>query len=256
MSVRIPLVDVSGQTQELSAFDVIEVPMLLPVVYAQPVAGSATVTVSGCTVTAVGTATAASLSAASEHTSIRRIDYLVTTAATNAIASVRTTTAQCFRGAGTVGGFDFSVIASVATGASTSTTRGFFGLTNATAALTDVNPSTLVNMIGVGWDAGDANLSVMSNAGLVAAAKVGLGAAFPRPSVDRADAYKVRLFCVAGAAGISYEVTNLTSMTAVTGTLTANIPVASTTLSVNSYVSVGGTSSVIGLMFGGFVLKH
>ena len=143
--------------------------------------------------TATGTATAANYATTSLHTRSTRIDYLVTTAATTAVAGYRAATNKW---RGTEGYHHISRV-SPATGGTVSTRRFFAGVQGSTSAPTDVNPSTLTNIIGYGYDAADTNWQFIRNdAGT--AVKVSTGTA--RPSTDRPGLWSVNIFVPPGGA--------------------------------------------------------
>lgn len=210
----------------------------------------------GITLTATGTATAANVATTNTHTWMKRLDYLVTTAATTAVAGWRYSAAQFGRGnAAGRGGFTFICRWGPATGVATATNRAFVGMTNSTAAPTDVNPSTLTNMFGMGWDAADSNIQFMHNDGAGAATKIDLGASFPRPTADRTEAYELAMFCAPNGSEIHYEVTNLATGAAATGTVSTDIPSTTTLVAPRGWMSVGGTSSVIGITLMGLYIE-
>lgn len=212
-----------------------------------PVAGSTTVTTLGCVITGTGTATAAALAATSLHTRLERIDYLVTTAATTAVAGFRGGGLMVWRGdAAGVGGFNVTLRWALATGGSTTTNRGFCGLRNTVSAPTDVEPSSLTDLLGMGWDAADAQIQFMHNDGSGTAQKVPLGANFLVPTTDRAAVYELNLSCEPNGSVISYTVKNLMTGATASGSVNSEIPAATTFLNLLGYCSVGGTSSVIG----------
>ena len=125
-----------------------------------------------------------------------------------------------------------------ATGVATTTNRAFCGLTNSTAAPTDVEPSTILNQVGMGWDAADTNIQMM----------VDLGASFPVPTTDRTAVYKLELFSPKGTTqSVQWRVTNLVSGAVAQGTATTDLPAATALLAPRVWMSVGGTSSVIGV---------
>ncbi|MFN3577496.1 MAG: hypothetical protein ACK4TJ_11020, partial [Tabrizicola sp.] len=134
------------------------------------------------------------------------------------------------------------------TGVATATTRAFAGMRGSTAVPSDVDPSTLTNICGMGWDSGDANIQFLHNDGSGTATKIDLGASFPRPTVDRSSLYEIALFAPPGTPQIlHYEVTDLVSGASASGSVTTDIPAATQLLTPYSYFSVGGTSSVIGM---------
>lgn len=212
--------------------------------------GGNTLTAMGVVLTATGTLTAPTYSSTNLHQSVSRVEYLVTAASTTAVAGFRGSVANLWRGnAAGLGGFYFSCRWGPATGVATTTNRAFVGVRAATGAPTDVQPSTLVSCIGMGWDAADTNIQLMSNDASGTCAKADLGASFPVPTADRTSLYELVLFCKPNDTGISYQVTNMTSGAVASGTITAaaDLPSNTTFLLPFGYISVGGTSSVIGL---------
>jgi hypothetical protein len=214
-----------------------------------PLGNSTTITALGMTApTSIGTATTANVATTNRHQRTRRIDYLVTTAATTAIAGWRSAAAQWTIGAATAGdgGFHFVNRWGPATGVATATSRAFVGMM-ASLTPTDTEPSTRVNMVGMGWDAADTNIQMMHNDGSGVATKIDLGAAFPVPTADRTAYYELALFSPPGTVQeVHYEVIDLVSGATATGTITTNIPSTTQLIGPHGWMSVGGTSSVIG----------
>lgn len=207
--------------------------------------------------TATGTATSANVSTTNRHTYMRRLEYLVTVAAITAVAGFRSAAAKWSIG-GTAagdGGFHFICRWGPATGVATTTSRAFVGMANSTAAPTDVEPSTITNMIGMGWDAADANIQLMRNNGATTT-KIDLGAAFPVPTADRTKAYELAMFAAPGTTqSVAYEVTDLGTGAVATGAITTLLPTTATLLAPRGWMSVGGISSVIGIALMGLYLE-
>lgn len=198
--------------------------------------------------TATGTATAASIATTNRHTMFPRLEALVTVAATTAVAGFRGTTNLVTLGGASadLGGFRLTIIWGPATGVATSTNRAFVGLSTSTSAPTDVEPSTLVNMIGMGWDAADANIQLMQNDGSGTATKTSTGIAVP--AVDRTSVYKLELFSPKGTTqSCQWRVTDMVNGTVADGSVNTNLPGTTTLLSPRGWMSAGGTSSVIGI---------
>lgn len=215
-----------------------------------PAGNSTTITAIGAAaLTATGTATAANVATTNRHTWMRRLEYLVTTAATTAVAGFRGSANVFGRGQLDSGHGGFHLICQwgPATGTTVATKRAFVGVQSNTAAPTDVNPSTLLNMIGMGWDSGDANIQMMHNDASGTATKINLGASFPVPNVDRASVYEISLFAAPGASTVNWMVRDLSSGAIVDGVISTDLPAATTLLSPRGYTSVGGTSSVVGI---------
>lgn len=181
-----------------------------------------------------------------------RVDYLVTTAAVAAVAGWRYATVRWTVGNNNStdggGGFHFICQWGPATGVATTTNRAFVGMANSTAVPTDVEPSTIPNIIGMGWDAADTNIQLMHR-GAGAVTKIDLGASFPVPTADRSKVYEISLFSPPNTTTqtVGYRVEDLTTGAVVEGTLTTNLPTTTTALAPRGWMSVGGTSSVIGI---------
>lgn len=203
----------------------------------------------GVTLTAVGTATAASVATTNLHTQMTRVDYLVTPAATTAIAGYRTGVVNSFYRGAAAGQGGFHMIARVApaTGGTNATRRFFCGMTGTSGATapTDVNPSTLLNIAGVGYDAADTNWQLMFNDGTGTALKVNTG--IVRPSTDRPNPVEISVFSAPNGSVIYAEIIDLATGTHFMSSEGTDIPSNTTLLSPRAYHSVGGTSSVVGL---------
>lgn len=215
-----------------------------------PAGNSTTITAIGdAALTATGTATAANVATTNRHTYMKRLEHLVTVAATTAVAGFRATAAKWGIGSATAdsGGFYFSCRFGPATGVATTTHRCFVGMANTTAAPTDVEPSSITNMVGLGYDAADTNMQIMHR-GAGAVTKIDLGASFPVPTADRTKAYELVLFSKPGTTQeVGYEVTDLATGAVASGLITTNMPTTATLLAPRLWMSVGGTSSVIGI---------
>jgi hypothetical protein len=122
------------------------------------------------------------------------------------------------------------------------------GMSANTGASTDVLPSGIANIIGMGWEAGETSVQIMHR-GAGAITKIPLGIVdFPTPSVDRTNLYHLRLYAVPGTVqSVEWSVTNIITGAVATGTITTNLPATTQGLTPHVYTSVGGTSSVVGL---------
>lgn len=223
-----------------------------------PAGNSTTITADGAAaLTATGTATAANVATTNRHTYMKRLEYLVTTASTSAVAGFRSGVAQFSVGGAAAGdgGFHYVCRWGPATGVSTSTNRAFVGMASSTAAPTDVQPSSITNLAGMGWDAADTNIQFMYRAA-GAINKVDLGSSFPVPTADRTKAYELAMFSKPGTTQeLQYLVTDLATGDVASGTLTSNLPATSTLLAPRGWMSVGGTSSVIGIALMGLYIE-
>lgn len=199
--------------------------------------------------TAVGTATSASWASTNRFTQEQRIEYLVTVASTSAVAGYRTGSGiNIFhRGANAgQGGFYYSTRWGPATGVSTSTTRVFVGLIPSYTP-TDVEPSTLVNMVGMGWDAADTNVQFFHNNNTGTAQKIDTGIAVP--TANRTTLYDFEMFCAPNGSEVFFRLVEVNTGTVFASSATTDLPVSTTAMSPHGYISAGGTSSVIGFAF-------
>lgn len=203
----------------------------------------------GITAVTTGTATAVNVTAGSLFGMMRRISYRVATAASNAVVGWRGGVNQYSVGgsAAGLGGFHMILRWGGDLGMTNASHRCFVGM-RPTAAPTDVNPSTLTNLVGVGYDAADTTFHVLSNDASGTATKISLGAGFPKPGVDAQDVYELVLFSPPGLVQlVHYRLRNLTTGAEATGTVTSDLPSASTLIAPHMALSVGGATSVIGL---------
>ena len=77
------------------------------------------------------------------------------------------------------GGFRFSMLVAITDPATVSGARSFFGLTDSASALTNVEVTTLTNILGFAQVAADTNMRVVYNDGSGTAASIDLGTNFP-----------------------------------------------------------------------------
>jgi hypothetical protein len=212
--------------------------------WSQAVGGATTFTNMGLGAgTVAGTATARTPVTTSFFLSRSRLGY-VSAAGAGSSAGWRygVTGAGVVRGnAAGIGGFThtetFGVNQSVAG------CRLFAGLWVAGGAVGNVDPSTLLNMVGIGLDAADTNLQIMHNDGAGAATKVDLGASFPGRT-NAVDLYKLELSCIPNGSDITYTVTRLNTGATTSGTLSTNLPVNTVYMSQTLHINNGATAAV------------
>lgn len=223
----------------------------------EPVGNGTTISSTGLQApTATGTPTAANVAITNLHAMMRRVEYLVTAAATTAVAGFRNNTQIFARGnAAKIGGFHFVCRWAPATGVATATSRAFCGMIASTNAPTDVEPSSQVNIVGMGWDAADTNIQIMHNDASGTATKVNLGASFPVPTVDRQEVYEIAIFCPPNGTDFKWEVTNLVSGAVATGTITTDLIANTQLITYSCWMSVGGTSAVVGVTLFGLYIE-
>lgn len=214
----------------------------------RPHPGGTGLTGLGLTLRGTGTATATAPTSANLATSTVALEFAVTTASTSAVGGFRVGTSatglNLWRGnAAGLGGFTFQCRFRRMR-AWPSTQRCFVGVASATGAPTDVQPSSLTNMIGVGYDAADSNWQIMSNDGTGTATKTDTGIA--RGTSD-AQLLEVVIFCKPNDSHVYVTFTEIVSATSYTADITTDLPANTQFLTPRGYASVGGTSSTIGL---------
>jgi hypothetical protein len=211
-------------------------------------AGSTVTTLLGWdSLTTSGTATARSLGSGSLGDSIPFLSY-VTAAGAGSGSQVHHPRDFCYLGnASGRGGFTFSLRFRMESANSPANFRCFFGLF-ARVTIGNVEPDTLLDLIGVGSKAGDANLSLINNDNAGTATVTTLGANFPAKTTD--NVYELVLTSVANSGTISYTLTDMGTGNQATGSVSSNIPNNTTFLSWVAWCNNGSTASAasMGLM--------
>jgi hypothetical protein len=191
-----------------------------------------------------GTPTARSLASSSLRESIPYHAYL-SGATAGLSAQLHHPNLWCYRGdAAGRGGFTASIRFCLESALSPANARSFFGLF-VPATIGNVEPDTLLNMVGVGAKAGEANFSIMTNDGAGAATMTTLGAGFPARATD--NVYELQLTATANAGTISYTLMNCNSGGVASGSLSSNLPVSTTFLSSVAWVNNGSTASQVAM---------
>lgn len=201
--------------------------------------------IGGAAPTGSGTATARNVATTNIFTWFRRLGYITTTT-NNSAAGLRSAVLQYGRGnlAGT-GGFHFVARFGISDATLITGARLFVGMTATTAVLGNADPSSFLNMIGVGMDAADTTLQLMHNDGTGAATKVDLGVSFPEST--NTDMFELSLFCGPNTNEVLYEVVNLTTGVEVSGTITTNIPAQNQLLTWQIWRHNATTASAVGV---------
>lgn len=188
--------------------------------------------------TATGTLTGRNPATTNSFTLARRLGQL-SAAGAGSVAAFRTT------GGGYVamqGGFHLVHRFGISDPVIATTGRMFAGLWPQNVAPTDVDVSTLVNILGVGCDANDTVLQLYG-AGAVAQSRTSLGANFPANTTS-VDIYELALYCAPGATSVGWQVTRLNTGDTASGTLSgANVPAGTTLLNLALWRTNGVTAA-------------
>lgn len=141
--------------------------------------------------TAVGTLTTRNITTANYFTRMRRLGF-ASAAGAGSLCSTRVAAAQITTGTGTMGGFHKIIRFGISDAAIVATARTFIGISSNIAAATNVEPSTLLNSVGVGHGAADTNFKIFYG-GSTAQTPIDLGANFPS-NTSNTDVYELSLF--------------------------------------------------------------
>jgi hypothetical protein len=214
-----------------------------------PGVGGTTVLVGGGTLANLGTLTNPAPTNATLITSFYRSHYLSAAGAGNSSA-VRTQTLLVTRGStGVQGGF--KLIWTVGTSTALAQQRAFFGLTGATTVIGNVNPSTLTDIVGVGYDSAETVLAFIYNDGSGTATKTPLSASFP---VDNSTVYRIEIKCAANASSITITVTNLATGASSSTNVSSNLPTNTVWLAPQAWANNGTTATAVQLdMMAGYL---
>jgi hypothetical protein len=210
--------------------------------------------------TAVGTLTARTIATTNALTKRRRLGVVSVATAAGLASLVDTTAANLLIGTsgGLGGGFLLSTYFGISDAATVSGARMFIGLRNSTAAPTNVEPSTLVNSVGIGHGAADTNLKIFTG-GSAAQAPIDLGANFP--ITTNTNAYQLVLYApqnpVAAGFTIGYFVKRLGTTFTASGTLTGAVgtalPAATALLNYSAFRTNNATALAVGLDVGALI---
>lgn len=173
---------------------------------------------------------------------------MATANATNQIAHAGSLSLSLLVAIGTTGRFaGFRLTALVGAGSAITNQRAFWGLRGATGNPTSVNPSSLVNIIGIGYDSGDGQLQLMHNDNAGTATKVPLGVNFPNPAAG--ELFYFELSCAPGASTVDYFVHRLNTGDETSGTINSDLPATTQFLTTNFWVGTGANAGVAQLWF-------
>jgi hypothetical protein len=188
-------------------------------VSAQPVPGANNHTVWGSgTWSFTGTATARTITASNNVSCIGRMG-VVSAASAGSIAGMRLAVLRFHRGDATGrGGFHLVWHWAITDPVLVADARMFCGLWGSSSAPTDVEPSSLTQLVGIGCDAGDTQLQLYGAAG-AAQTRTALGANFPCNTTST-DLYEVSLYSPPNGSYVGWQVTRKNTGHTTQGTIT------------------------------------
>jgi hypothetical protein len=178
--------------------------------------------------TAIGTATARAVAVTNLFTRTRRLGYVsVATAAGFAGHFVQAAQWTTGDGAG-LGGFFYSCRFGITDAAAVTGARTFVGMSSSVATPTNVEPSTLLNSVGVSQLSTDATQLYLTYGGSAAQTAIALGVNFPPMAAAGAAngiAYDLTLFAPPNSNGvIGYSLERIGTAFVANGTITPATP--------------------------------
>jgi hypothetical protein len=187
---------------------------------------------------------ARTLANTSFFTAVPRLGFLSDTTAGSS-AGIFGDSLCCWRGnAARLGGFCLTMRFGV--NAWQTNGRLFAGLRSSAAAIGNVDPSSLVNIVGVGADAGQTTLRLLTNDGSGTATATDLGARFPI-NTSSTEVYELTLSCEPNSSVIRWRLERLNTAAndIVEGEVSANLPVNSVFLTPHLWINNGATAAAV-----------
>lgn len=202
--------------------------------------------------TANGTATSRTVATTSLATRMRRLGY-PSSATAGTFAGARLNVAQFSCGSGSPDGSGFFLIHRWVESdpAAVSGRRAFHGMTASTGAFTNVEVSTLLNLVGICQLSTDATQWYWAAAGSSAQAPVAVGTSIGAPGGNSTTAWELAIFAPNGTANTYHlQLTNVTTGAVATRTATgaaAFIPQSTTLLAWNAWATNNATALATGI---------
>ncbi len=186
----------------------------------RPLGNGTVVQTLGLNNTLTGTATARNVTNANAFQGSRRLG-IVSAATAGASAGTRHGVSQLWRGnAAGLGGFEY--VARFGVSSLAATTRVFAGLAAATGAISNVDPSGLVNFFALVKDASDANYQMSHNDGVAGSTKINLGNSFVA-NTQNLDIVEVTLYAPPFSSSLFYSVEIINTGAYSEGEITTNL---------------------------------
>lgn len=152
------------------------------------------------------------------------------------------------------GGFHFVAECGRADAVLVTDARWIMSLYGTNSAISGVEPSTLLQVLGFGRDSTDTNLQIMHNDGSGTCTKVDLGANFPANTKDT-DWYRGEFYCPPNGSTVYYLVTRMNTSDQALGSLTTNLPTNTNFLAPQGYINNTATAAAATLHYGRMYLE-
>ena len=184
------------------------------------VPGDANVHSSGLNYVPTGTANGVVVSAGNLFTQCPRV-RMTSAAVVGSSSGLNGSSAYLWRGSAVgMGGFYVRIVAGIELFQANS--RMFLGMYASSTVIGNVNPSTLLNMVGIGFDSGQTTMRLLTNDNVGAATALDLGVNFPTTSGQ--DLYEVVLSCEPNGSEIRYRVERLNGGNVAEGAILTDLP--------------------------------
>jgi len=204
-----------------------------------PAGNSTTVYALGLAITTAGTATARNVATTNFASQLRRIGYSTGTSSGTG-AGIRGSYLQWWRGnASGLGGFLMATRFLIS--AITTNGRWFVGMAGTTSLLSNANPSTFTNIVGIGIDSGQTTIRVLYNDASGTASSIDLGSNFPANNTSAV--YELYLYTPSNGDRFYYYIRRLDVFYEVSGELTTDIPANTQLLAPHLWINNGSDSS-------------
>lgn len=136
------------------------------------------------------------------------------------------------------------------------TMRAFSGIKGTSAAITNVDPSTLGYIIGIGNDSGDTNLQIMHNDFSGTATKLDLGASFPAKYNVNAHAYRAEIINYIDTANWLVKVECIITGAKTSRYITTDAPPVTTQMYPFCFMGNGTTATAVQMTFFSWIFKN
>lgn len=124
--------------------------------------------------------------------------------------------------------------------------RVFLGLSTSNGSFGAVNPSTVTNILGIGYDGGDSNWAIFNNDGSGTAVKTDLGVNFPC-TTQSVDVYELVMYVPPNSTTVKWAVTRLNTGDFQSGTFSSDIPAVNSTMQPHFNLATGASGSAVSL---------
>jgi hypothetical protein len=145
-----------------------------------------------------------------------------------------------------MGGFHYICRFGTSNASSVTDGRVFIGFSYSNGGLGAVDSSTLINIMGIGYDGGDTNWSIFNNDGTGTATKTSLGVNFPC-TTQSVDVYELVMYAPPNSSTVKWAVTRLNTGDFQSGTFSSDIPATNTLMEPHFNVSSGASGTAVGL---------